>query len=467
MKPVNYPNTNYYLNVYQTTSRYQNPKMGSGYSTRTSYSANISTSRDPNAYRSGQITSPTEGDLWNRVGGDVQNIAGQGANSIPEISAAMSNYVNNTAPSVRQQFESAKNNDRINREVIQPFNKEVRQYNAKLPTAENIISRTRGGDYVAQREALKNLGIAGIEDNFKAFYLTEKLTPWNSSQGAQPLAGTFDASYYKSQNPELAAKYADAVKNDDVDIVNQYGENNYYHYHYTTQGKPAGQRGNAPDVTLQANKYTEKTPTDKDFQDARAFQLGIDSDSQTDRLIKVPEIAAQWEKAKNGDSYWQTLGKEKFLDLQKKEEFVALFRLSQRPKDKETAFLNNINIDYGITELEDAINQVVGEKATVDVTKFSALTQNVLKDTIEEIKKAKTKEAEFDLLSGLGSVGEIININKTIADSLLVDSGIGAYASMMGDESFNQAHLLRRQSLRLQGNQSPCCRGKVPSQWSE
>jgi hypothetical protein len=441
LKPVNYPNTNYYLNVYQTTSRYQNPKMGSGYSTRTSYSANISTSRDPNAYRSGQVTSPTEGDLWNRVGGDVQNIAGQGANSIPEISAAMSNYVNNTAPSVRQQFESAKNNDRINREVIQPFNNEVRQYNAKLPTAENIISRTRGGDYVAQREALKNLGIAGIEDNFKAFYLTEKLTPWNSSQGAQPLAGTFDASYYKSQNPELAAKYADAVKNDDVDIVNQYGENNYYHYHYTTQGKPAGQRGNAPDVTLQANKYTEKTPTDKDFQDARAFQLGIDSDSQTDRLIKVPEIAAQWEKAKNGDSYWQTLGKEKFLDLQKKEEFVALFRLSQRPEDKETAFLNNINIDYGITELEDAINQVVGEKATVDVTKFSALTQNVLKDTIEEIKKAKAKEAEFDLLSGLGSVGEIININKTIADSLLVDSGIGAYASMMGDESFNQDNL--------------------------
>ena len=180
LKPVNYPNTTYYLNVYQTTSRYQNPKMGSGYSTKTSYSANISTSRDPNAYRSGQVTSPTEGDLWNRVGGDVQNIAGQGANSIPAISAAMSNYVNNTAPSVRQQFESAKNNDRINREVIQPFNNEVRQYNAKLPTAQNIINTTRGGDYVAQREALKNLGIAGIEDNFKTFYLTEKLNTASS-----------------------------------------------------------------------------------------------------------------------------------------------------------------------------------------------------------------------------------------------------------------------------------------------
>ena len=77
----------------------------------------------------------------------------------------------------------------------------------------------------------------------------------------------------------------------------------------------------------------------------------------------------------------------------------------------------------------------------VDVTKFSALTQNVLKDTIEEIKKAKAKEAEFDLLSGLGGVGEIININKTIADSLLVDSGVGAYASMMGDKSFNQDNL--------------------------
>lgn len=343
--------------------------------------------------------------------------------------------------SAEENFKTAQSNEKINREVIEPYNNEVRSYNQNLPKAEQIINTTKGGDYVSQRDALKTLGIAGIEDNFKAFYLTEKLKPWNSEQGAKPLSGKFDASYYKAQNPDLAAKYAEAVKNDDVDIVNQYGETNYYHYHYTTQGKFAGQRGNAPEVTLQANKYTERKPDDKDFQDARAFQLGIDSDSQTDRLIKIPEIAVEWEKAKNKDTYWQALGKEKFLDPQKKEDFIALFRLSQRPEDKKVAFTNNINVDYGVTELEDAINQVVGEKAMVDVTKFSALTQNVLKDTIEEIKKAKAKEAEFDLLSGLGGVGEIININKTIADSLLVDSGVGAYASMMGDKSFNQDNL--------------------------
>jgi len=356
-------------------------------------------------------------------------------------SSATYNALKNFGSNTLEKFKTAQNNEKTNKELIEPYNKEVRDYNAKLPRAQQIINTTKGGDYVAQRGALKELGIAGVEDNFKAFYLTEKLQPWDSNLGAKPLYGDFDASYYKTQNPELAAKYAEAVAKDDVDIVNKYGENGYYLWHYTTQGKPAGKRGNAPEATTQASSYVEKKPTDKDIQDARAFQLGIDADSQTDRLIKVPEIAAEWEKAKNGDSYWQTLGKEKFLDPQKKEDFVALFRLSQRPEDKEVAFLNNINIDYGITELEDAINQVVGEKATVDVTKFSALTQNVLRDTIEEIKKAKTKEAEFDLLSGLGSIGEIININKTIADSLFVDSGIGAYASMMGDKSFNQDNL--------------------------
>ena len=436
LKPVSYPNTTYYLNVYETTSGNQNPRMGRG---RTTYSANISTSRDPNADRSGQVTSPTEGDLWNRVGGDVQNIAGQGANSIPAVAEAMRNYVNNTAPSVRPQFESAKNNDRINREVIQPFNNEVRQYNAKLPTAQNIINTTKGGDYVAQRDALKKLGISGLEDNFKTYYLKEKLQQWDTKLGSKPLYGDFDSSYYKSQNPEIAAKYADAVAKDDVDIVNRYGENGYYLWHYTTQGKPAGQRGNAPEATSQASSYVEKKPTDKDIEDVRTRQLGLSTATQTDRILSIPDVKEEWEKAKSGDAYWKDLAKQNYLNPEKKDDFAALFRLSNRDSDKAIRLNFNVNTGYGITELEDAFNKAVGEKAIVDTKRFGALTQNVLKDTIEEMKKAKAKEAELDMLSGFDGFSEIMGINESLTNSILGDSGIGGILSFTSGDKASES----------------------------
>lgn len=200
--------------------------------------------------------------------------------------------------SAAENFKTAQSNEKINREVIQPYNNEVRSYNQNLPKAEQIINTTKGDDYVSKRDALKNLGIAGIEDNFKAFYLTEKLQPWDSNLGTKPIYGDFDPSYYKKQNPEVAQKYAEAVKNDDIDVVNRYGENNYYLWHYTTQGKPAGLRGNAPESTTQANQYIEKKPTDQDLQLVRDLQLGINTQTQTDRLLKIPEIAAEWEKQK-------------------------------------------------------------------------------------------------------------------------------------------------------------------------
>ena len=425
LRPVNYPNTTYYLNVYRTTKRYPNPKMGTGYSTKEVYTADISTTQDPKAYKSGRVTDPTAQDLWNRVGGDVQNIAGQGANSIGAIQNAMQNYVGKTAPPVRQQFESAQNNERINREVIEPFNRQVDAYNAKLPVAQNIINTTRGGDYVQQRDALKGLGIAGIEDNYKAFYLTEKLDPWNASLGAKPQYGDFDPSYYKKQNPAVAQQYNDAVRNDDVDVVNRYGENGYYLWHYTTQGKPAGQRGNPAEVTAQANRYVETAPSDRELQQVRDLQLGINTQTQTDRLLNIPEVAAEWEKAQNNDPYWKQLAKEKFLDPSKPDEFAVLFRLSDRPEDQQIRLAYNANAGYGITELEDALNEAVGERATIDAKRFGALTQNVLQDAITEMKKAKAKEETLAMFRGFSGFGEIMDINKELSNSILGDSGIG------------------------------------------
>jgi len=328
-------------------------------------------------------------------------------------------------------------------------NKELNDLNASLNTANTdrnkaydktlqTVNSTRGGDYVAQRDLIRNIqGIdntlkTALEDYYKAYYSNEKLQQWDSNLGAKPPYGEFDPSYYKAQNPVAAQQWQAAVANDDIDITQRYGENGFYLNHYTTQGKPAGARGNKEEALIAAERYVERKPTDADLEQARTIQLGVNTDTQTERLLKVPEVASAWEAAKAGDSYWKSKGKEFFLDVNKPDEFAVLFRMSDRPEDKEVAFKYNINAGYGITELEDALNAAVGEKAIVDVKRFGALTQDVLKETIEQMKKAKGMEQELAIFSNFDAFGEITNINQDLTSSILGDSGIGGVLSFMG-----------------------------------
>jgi hypothetical protein len=299
-------------------------------------------------------------------------------------------------------------------------------------------SSTRGGDYTTQRQLIRNTQNIDstlkntLETYYKAFYSTEKLQQWDSTLGAKPPYGTFDPTYYKTQNPAVSQQWASAVANDDIDITQRYGENGFYLQHYTTQGKPTGARGNKAEVTAAANQYLEDTPTDTDLQAARTLQLGVDTDTQTERLLNIPAVASEWEKAKRDDPYWKEQAKEKFLDLNKPDEFAALFRLSDRPEDQIVRLNYNANAGYGITELEDAIGEAVGEKATVDVKRFGALTQDVLKQTIDEMKKAKAREQEISMFKGFGAFGEIVDINKELSNSILGDSGVGGILSFTG-----------------------------------
>ena len=306
-------------------------------------------------------------------------------------------------------------------------------------------SSTQGGDYVTKRESIRNLpGLDEttknrLETYYKAFYRTEKLQSWNSALGAKPPYGDFDADYYKIHSPvdpitgtTPAQQWSTAVADDDIDITERYGENGFYLQHYTNRGKAAGARGNKAEVTAAANQYLEDTPTDTDLQTARTLQLGVDTDTQTERLFNIPAVASEWEKAKRDDPYWKEQAKEKFLDINKPDEFAALFRLSDRPEDQIVRLNYNANAGYGITELEDAIGEAVGEKATVDVKRFGALTQDVLKQTIDEMKKAKAREQEISMFKGFGAFGEIVDINKELSNSILGDSGVCGILSFTG-----------------------------------
>jgi hypothetical protein len=345
-------------------------------------------------------------------------------------------------------------------EAINAFHKELRDAN-ELLNKQNTYKNTaynqtylaatsaRGDDYITQRQLIRDLENIDeelkerLENNYKAAYSTEKLQQWNSALGAKPPYGDFDPVYYKSQNPTAAQQWTAAVANDDIDITQRYGENGFYLHHYTTQGKPAGMRGNASEVTKASDAYLETPPTDVDLQAVRDLQLGVDTKTQSQRLLNIPEIAQQWKAAKNGDPYWDKLASEKYLDVSKPDEFAALFRLSDRPEDKQVSLNYNINSGYGVTELEDALNQAVGEKAVVDTKRFAALSQNVLKDTIAEMKKAKVQEQTLSLMSGFGGFSEIMDINKTLTNSILGDSGVGGILSFTsagkGEESLEKS----------------------------
>jgi len=302
--------------------------------------------------------------------------------------------------------------------------------NALYNKAETTALASKGGDYIAQRDILNKLGATdSVKSAFKDFYKDQKLQTWDSALGSKPLYGDFDPKYYAGINPTASQQWNSAVANDDIDITDRYGRENFYYWHYTTQGKAAGLRGNAAEATEQTNKYIETKPTDKDLQNVRDLQLGIDTATQTQRLLNIPEIAAEFEKARKGDPYWSKQAKEKFLDPSKPDEFAALFRLSERPEDKQVSLNYNVNAGYGVTELEDALNQAVGEKSIVDTKRFGALTQNVLQDTIKEMKKAKAQEEMLGLLGGFSGFSEVMDINKTLTNSILGDTGIGGMLS--------------------------------------
>jgi hypothetical protein len=245
-----------------------------------------------------------------------------------------------------------------------------------------VVNSTKGGDYLAQRQLIRNTpGINDsqkkiIEDNYKTYYITEKLKPWDINLGAKPPAGEFDPVYYKQQNPGVAQQWAVAVADDNIDITQRYSENSFYLSHYTNQGKPAGLRGNKPEELLASKQYIEERPTDKDLQDVRDIQLGINTD---------------------------------------------------------------IDTESELSELEAAVKEGVGEKALLDVKKFGALRQDVLKQTIQEMKKAKAREQEMALFSGFDELGEITNINKDLTNSILGDSGIGGVLSFMGGKKSKES----------------------------
>ena len=337
--------------------------------------------------------------------------------------------------------EKNKQNKKLNEDntKLNADNKALNEKNTKrnnaYAEAVTTAKTTNSGEYAVKRNTLRDLDVDDevkniLEGEFKTFYRDKKLQVWNSDLGTKPDYGDFDPSYYGSTYANVKNKYKEYEDDDDIDVTEGYGKENYYYWHYTNQGKAEGNRGNKAEILAQTRDYLEEAPqfaeggwenqTDTELAFIRDQQLGI-GDNQTERFLNVPEIAALWEEAKQASqegkaNHFINLGKEYFLDVNKADEFAALFRLSNRPEDKQISFDYSLESGNatGITELEDTITGSIGAQGITDTKKFAALNQNILKDSINELKKAKIKEQELDMLSGFGTFGEIFDINKTL-----------------------------------------------------
>ena len=322
---------------------------------------------------------------------------------------------------------------------------------------------------------------------YEDFYINKKIDKWEKtpaedgsehdptkSRGDEPPFGIFDPGYYRAiTHGAVDTEWTDAGNNHffanndrgNLDITEKYSTlDTYAHAHYVLGGKSV--RGNRSELYQMADQYlddpngeiqderiydmaanlTGTSKSDVALQQARDDMLSIDPLSATERILGVDaegndtgggseDVKALWNEAQiakeanDENNYWVQQSKEKFLDIDNPDEFLLLFQTSDRQEDidLEQQLLDSGN--YGISELEAAATTVWGEEGPVNLKRFGALTQDVLNQTIAEMNKAKAKEETLQTMKGFGTFGEIMDVNKSLTESILGDSGVGGILS--------------------------------------
>ena len=274
----------------------------------------------------------------------------------------------------------------------------------------NYASNVQPGTYLVSRESLPvdqlnslldqgilskseyNNLVKTAKDSFKEYYKQEKVGgAWDArTLGALDPSGQFNPKDYAEYNPDAVKKWTEAVAADDVDITSRYTKDTYLWQDYTAYGKFAGYRGSKPlaEETTKAYKYQE-TLTDAEKQKYRDQILGITTDAT---------------------------GKQRIV-------------FSKPEYDAQGNLITNQNIN---TLLEKTFAETLQGEDLKKERQLTTLAQDLLKTSIDALKKAKEQEAKLSMLSGLSGYNEILNINSTLTNSILGDSGIGGILSLTG-----------------------------------
>ena len=261
----------------------------------------------------------------------------------------------------------------------------------------------------------RNSYLNGLKTAYGAYYVEDRIggpeAIWDGTRdgGTYDLIGQFDKDFYLKEYGdsrglknawENATKYGDASNiydpNHDLDVTARYGSlDNYAWYDYSNGGQADGARGSKSKKTKAANKYSESFDdlTDAEQQAIRDGIFGLTGANET----------IDWA--------------EDILD----------------PLADETASF-----------LEGKVAGIFSDKDLEQQDKFKGLAQDVLKTTIDELRKQQQNEREMDVFRGLPGFNEIYGSNKQLVNSLLGDSGIGGYLGMMGVDTRDMAKDLEK-----------------------
>lgn len=407
-------------------------------------------------------TSPQSGTGWNQYtltdkgGGAGDQIPGVTLNPqfIKDVEGVIKNLqqqvvkevdsYNNSMNTLRQQAADALNTQGSN---LNNKNKGINNWSA---AAKNKLSAAKDGTYkttltsldTSALDDLKNQGLLSNEEyknlvdtavnSFDSDYLTNKLVKWDAlTQGAQPPTGGFDPEYYrlntaggtealKQWNDAQTAVAVGGKTVPDLDVVGRYNRDSYLHWYYTTQGKAAGDRGNPAQAAGITENYKELL-TDADYQQYRDNVLGL-----ADRFDNIKDWAAA-QDPETLKEWYSSLPSDQRREYDSGTLAVpTLDYIPDRLRDK-------IKMTKGTTYLEGSLAGVLGEKEKQQQQVFGSLTSDSLRKAANELQIAKQKEQAFDVYTRLPGLSEIVNVNESLANSLLGDSGIGGVLGWMQD----------------------------------
>ena len=93
-----------------------------------------------------------------------------------------------------------------------------------------------------------------------------------------------------------------------------------------------------------------------------------------------------------------------------------------------TDFLNNART----SAVGSSVFNIYGTKNIELQDQFQQLALDAFKTSYDKLKEVKKQESELNMLQGIPGYDEIFSANESIANSILGDSGIGGYLSLLG-----------------------------------
>jgi len=423
-------------------------------------------------------------------------------------------------------------NAKLNKEAEQ-LNKENTEKNAFYTKVNSIANATRQGSYnyldakqsiTSQKNTLISVGISnadadkiitgmiGNTGQFRSFYLTERITPWDPSVLPSMLSSTVKQredvqpdkfntysgvegkkGYYINETKEGKKAKDDwnaAIAADNLDIISRYASLETYAYQdYLNQittrspGEVALIRGSQvtslsplvsdyreqvfPDIEKQQtldkvqNKIFGLIPTKQ--PGATGYEFKDTQQDLSDLVSKDPTFNKLWTGAKEEallssvgattSTQWKDLTNSlgvKDTILKQPDSFGALLaRISildetnsadKKIIDDNKELVKTISdlknneqfktlVSY-VPEVNDVFQTSVLQFEKQQAEKFGQLRQDVLKDTIAQLKLAKQQENNISFFK-TSSVGqEVTSLEKDITGSLLGDLSVGGVSPL-------------------------------------